>query len=221
MRTGRNSCWNYWRITKVLLVVDNFESIPKPEQLKIIEFFGTHVKKRLRRKPQNFKIILTARDAIAPDFRQIRLTGLDVGESKRLLKSIFKRYRTTRTELAESQLGELIKATMGIPILIKHCVARVYEYHEPLEAVLRGLPTLYSKIVQFSYKEILQQIERSADRLALQILLLLEIVEMPLMIRQMSEHSGSGRTPDGRTIPLLAGFECIRRTFRTIRRSMF
>ena len=60
----------------ILLVIDNFETIPKNEQNKIIKFFGVNVKKHLRKKPDNFKLILTSREQIPSGFHQIKLEGL-------------------------------------------------------------------------------------------------------------------------------------------------
>ncbi len=196
---------------RILLIVDNFESIPPAEAGKIVEFFGTKVKKALRLKPYNFKIILTSRELVPSGFRQIELLGLDKGDSKRLIDSLFKRYRATRVPLTDEQKTVLLEQTKGIPILIKHCIARVYEYNEPFDAVVRGLPRYSANIVQFSFKEILEQLEKGDDRIPLRILILLEIVEMPMMIRQIVDILQVQEHAVEEKIPLLLGFECIKR----------
>ena len=92
---------------KVLLILDNFETITKPDNReKILEFFGTDVKRILRSKPGNFKIILTSREQIRTGFRQIELNGLEYQESRKLMASLFKRYKSNHTELnGESEKG--------------------------------------------------------------------------------------------------------------------
>ncbi len=172
---------------KVLLIVDNFETILKGEQDRIIKFFGTEVKVELKRKPENFKIILTSRELIPSGFRQIELTGLDIRESRRLIESLYKRYRSSNNELTNNQKEALFERTKGIPILIKHCLARIYEYKEPFDSVIRDLPSYSGNIVQFSFREILDQLSRETDRVALQLLILFELVDIPLMIRQISD----------------------------------
>lgn len=197
--------------TKILLIIDNFESIKQPEAIEIIDFFGTEVKKSLRHKPANFKVILTSRELVPSGFRQIELEGLDLRDSKRLMNSLFKRYKSTHTGLSDSQKKTLHEQTKGIPILIKHCFARIYEYQEPFNAVVRGLPSYSSKIVQFSFKEILEQLEKETNQIPLQVLILLEIADMPLMIRQMADILQVEEHGVEKGIPLLAGFECIKR----------
>jgi DNA replication protein DnaC len=196
---------------KVLLIVDNFETVPRGEADKIIDFFDTQVKKALRRKPENFKIILTSRELIPSGFRQIELRGLDMRDSKRLINSLFKRYRSTHSELTNEQKEALFEHTKGIPILIKHCFAKIYEYNEPYDSAIRSLPRYSGNIVQFSFREILHQLEKESDRIALQILILLEIVDIPLMIRQIADILKIEELCIEEKIPMLANFECIRR----------
>lgn len=196
---------------KALLIVDNFETIQQAEADKIIDFFGTRAKKALQRKPENFKIILTSRELIPSGFRQVELGGLDMRDSKRLIDSLYKRYKSNHSELAEEQKEAIYHRTKGIPILIKHCIAKIYEYSQPFDSVIRSLPSYSGNIVQFSFREILQQIGKESDQIGLRILILLEIVDMPLMIRQIADILEIEEVLVEAKLPLLANFECVRR----------
>lgn len=196
---------------KILLVVDNFETVSKIEAEKIIDFFGTHVKKVLKTQPGNFKIILTSREMIPTGFRQIELHGLERRESNRLIDSLYKRYKSTQPILTDDQKEKIYLQTKGIPIIIRHCIAKMYEYNQSFDIVFRSLSNFSGNIVQFSYKEILDHIESEKGQIGLQVLILFEIVDIPLMIRQISdileiqEHLIETRLPE------LSNFECIKR----------
>jgi RNA-directed DNA polymerase len=195
---------------KILLVIDNFETIKKEEQDKILAFFGTQIKLLLKKTSENFKVILTSREMVASGFKQIELTGLDLAEAKRFMASLHKRYKSA-ADLTNEQKELLHQATKGIPILLKHCFARIYEYNESFNTVINNLPTFSSKLVQFSFQEILDRIRKEKDQTSLQILILLEIVNRPLMIRQMSDILEINELRIEKSLPLLANFECIRR----------
>ncbi len=196
---------------KILLFVDNYETIPPREAIKIVEFFGTEVKKRLRNKPQNFKIIITSREYKPTPFRPIELRGLDLSESKRLIKSVCKRYKSAESDLTDDQMKTMHEQTKGIPILIKHCIAKIYEYKKPFNTVISSLPQHSIKVVQFSYQEILEQIEEEKDKVRLKLLLLLETIQTPLLIRQMSDILEVDELILEDRIPLLLNFECLKR----------
>jgi DNA polymerase III delta prime subunit len=196
---------------KVLLILDNFETIQKDEGRKVIEYFGTQVKIRLRHYPGNFKVILTSRELDPSGFKQIELNGLDLRDSKKLMVSLYKRYKSSqKNDLTDEQKENLHTNTKGIPILIKHCYAKIFEYNEPIETVIRNLSNLTGNIVQFSFKEILQRIEKDTTRVELKILILMEIVDIPLMIRQMTDILEIDQTVIEAKIPLLANFECLK-----------
>lgn len=199
---------------KILLIVDNFETIKEMEADKIIEFFGTHVKKRLRYKPINFKVILTSREKVISGFRQIELPGMNKNDTKQLIDSLYKRYRPTQPELTNEQKDSIYEATRGIPILIKHCIAKIYEYSYPFSSVIRNLVAGSTNIVQFSFSEILDQIAREDNRTSLEILFLLDIAGIPLMMRQIADILEVDERVIETKLPLLANFECIKRVIK-------
>jgi len=195
---------------KVLLVLDNFETIPDAEANVIIKFFEVEVKHRLRRTPQNFKVIITSRKQILCGFHHIELTGLNLRESKQLMKSLFRQYRDAAQDLSNEQKQMLQQATFGIPILIKHCFGQIYRYNKPFDAVLRSLSSATpNKAVEFSFEEILKLLKN--DRCQLEIIILLELINCPLLIRQISDILTRSELEIEEKIPSLAGFQCIKR----------
>jgi GTPase SAR1 family protein len=194
---------------RTLLIVDNFETIPKNDAEKIVRFFRTEVKRRLRYQPDYFKVIITSRKQIPAGFHQIQLSGLDLSDSRALMRRLQEEYRAKHL-LTEEQEREIHEATQGIPIVIKHCFGQLFEYNQPLQAILRDLTRYKSEIVQFSYKEILQQVE-SRDRSGIQIkiLLLLELLSESLTIRQIAEIIGVDEVDVEGKLPLLKDFQCL------------
>jgi hypothetical protein len=195
---------------KILLIVDNFETIQRGEAEKIIDFFGTQSKQYLKKCPENFKIIMTSREYLPLGFKPIQLSGLDMRESKHLMDSLYKRYKATKSELTDEQKENLHENTKGIPILIKHCYAKIYEYNEPINTVVRNLTQFSGNIVQFSFKEILDRVENESNRTSLQILILLDIVDIPLMLRQVSDILEVEEITVEGKIPILYSFECVK-----------
>lgn len=88
---------------KILLVLDNFETVTKIETNRIINFFGSDVKKHLKLLPNNFKVILTSRELIPSGYYQIKLEGLETKESIQLMESIFERYKDSHKPLSIDQ----------------------------------------------------------------------------------------------------------------------
>jgi len=196
---------------RVLLVLDNFETVPLAEGEKLIKFFEIEVKRALRKKPENFRVIITSRKQIASGFHQIELKGLDLRESKLLMASLYKRY-SSKPELSSEQTDKLHELTKGIPIVLKHCLAQIWEYNKTFEAVISNLFSYSSNIVQFSFNEILQQIEKSdKEGIQLQILLLLELTNRPLMVRQIADILEIETSVIENKIPTLIDYQCLRR----------
>lgn len=195
----------------VLLIIDNFETIKSEYQVQIIDFFGTRIKQELRKTPANFKVILTSREMIPSGFHQIELTGLELNESKKLITNLHKQRYHSAVELSDDQKALLHDITKGIPILLKHCLAKIYEYNDPFDVVVRELPEYSSKIVQFSFQEILGRMQKEKNQVGLQILILLDIVNRPLMIRQMADILELDEILIEKSLPTLANFECVKR----------
>ncbi len=197
---------------RVLLVLDNFETVFSDEVNRIIRFFDIEVKRGLRRQPDYFKIIITSRKQFPCGFHQIELKGLNSKESKNLMSKLFKKYQQAAEELSVKQQEKLYEVTMGIPIVIKHCFARLFEYNEPVEVVIYSTGNYADEIIQFSFHEILQEIEnKDKQNIQLQTLLLLELVNYPLMIRQMADILSISSQEIDRIIPTLVDYQCISR----------
>lgn len=170
---------------RILLILDNFETINQKEREKIITFFGIEAKKSLKDKPDFFKVIVTSREQIPCGFHQIRLEGLGLRESKNLMKQILERYKDSKEELSIEQQEKIYKVTSGIPIVIKHCIGQKYEYNRPIDAILKGLSGATNNVVNFSFAEIFDVLKK--DSFHLDIILLLESINCPLMVRQIGE----------------------------------
>lgn len=198
-----------------LLILDNFETIQhnSPEEAaRIIDFFGKRIKRYLRKHPNNYKIIITSREQIPGGFQQVVLKGLDPQESDELLDNWLEWYGEN---LTRKQRDELYDATKGIPIVIKHCLGQLFEFRKPISQVLRELSAYDSDIVQFSYKEILEQIESDEDKSRLRMLLLLELLNQPLTIDQFSQLLSVSKYEIEKSIAQLSRFQCIRTVYKS------
>jgi len=201
------------RESRTLLILDNFETILAEERVKIIKFFDVEVKRELRDKPEYFKVIITSRKHFPSSFHPLKLTGLDPKESKQLMTKLYKKYEGVTEQLSLPQQDKLHDITLGIPIVIKHCYARYFEYNESFDYVVNTTGRYEDEVVQFSFKEILQQIETADEnRIQLRILLLLELINYPLMTRQISDILGVETQAIEACIPTLIDFQCLSKT---------
>lgn len=197
---------------KVLLILDNFETIADisiTEAEKIIRFFQIDVKSRLKRKPEFFKVIVTSRKHIPSGFHQIKLVGLDWTESRALMTNLFKNYKNSKQELSVEQKSEIYKVTHGIPIVIKHCFGQMFEFNRPFNDVIHNLSNMKNKVIEFSFAEILKLLKK--DETHLKILILLEVIYCPLMIRQIADILNIEEYEIEQKIPDLMDFQCIER----------
>ncbi|MEM7065079.1 MAG: ATP-binding protein, partial [Cyanobacteria bacterium P01_B01_bin.77] len=71
---------------KILLILDNFESVPSSDQLSIVKFFETDVKRVLRRQPDYFKVNITSIQQIPSGFHHIELKWLGKIDGNSLMK---------------------------------------------------------------------------------------------------------------------------------------
>ncbi len=197
---------------RVLLILDNFESISDIESNKIVNFFETNVKRRLRKYPNNFKTIITSRVQIPSGFHQIELSGLSRNESKQLLMNMYENYQTSKDELTDQQQIDLYSTTKGIPVVLKHCFMQYYEYNKLFDEIIRNLSNIESEIIQFSFKEILKQIESEDEgRIRLKIIVLMESINCPLMARQISDILEIEEKYIINAIPCLIDLQCLKR----------
>lgn len=192
---------------RVLLVLDNFETVAKIETEKIISFFGSDVKKHLRRLPNNFKAILTSRELIPSGFYQIKLEGLDLRESKMLMESIYTRYKNSHVPLTQDQYKLIHEATFGIPIVIKHCLGQLFEFQVALSEIFGRLTEQSNEVIKFSFSEVLSHLRK--DDCYLKILILLEVINEPISARQMAITLEINSTQINKHLPILLNFQCI------------
>jgi len=118
--------------------LDNFETIPENDAKKIIDFFRTDAKRYMRKSENDFKVIITSRKQIPSGFHQIKLKGLDLNESRQLIRRLQERYGAQHL-LTNEEERAVHEATQGIPIAIKHCFGQKFEYNRPLQSILREL----------------------------------------------------------------------------------
>lgn len=194
---------------KILLILDNFETVVKSETKKIIDFFGSDVKKRLKHLPSNFKVIITSRELIPSGYYQIKLEGLEAKESNLLINSIYERYKNSHESLTSDQCKLIHEATSGIPIVIKHCLGQFFEFQVPLNEILKRLSESSNEVIKFSYSEILSHLKK--DDCYLKILILLEIISEPISARQISLILEIPINEINKHIPNLLNFLCIDR----------
>jgi tetratricopeptide (TPR) repeat protein len=195
---------------KTLLILDNFETVSKSARDEIIRFFGVDVKRALRDRPDAFKVILTSREVVPSGFHQYNLSGLDKRESKLFMTRLDESYQQTgQPSFSSTQRDQIHGATHGIPLLIKHCYGQVFEYSRPLEEVLKGLAAAGNKAVEFSFKEIFDLLEQDAANQ--RILVLLEVLNKPLLTRQISDILSMPEEEVLQRIGRLHSFQCVNR----------
>lgn len=195
------------RDAKILVILDNFESVARAGQEDILKFFGVTAKQALRDKPDYFKVLLTSRELIPSGFHQIRLKGLDKGESKQLMQRLYEPYaRSVRQQLTDQQQDALYETTQGIPLIIKHCYAQVYEFSCEIDAVLKRLSTAGTKVVDFSFAEVFDLLKK--DDLQLRIILLLELSGRRLMARQIADILAVDEAEIAERLAQLVNFQC-------------
>jgi len=192
---------------KILLVLDNFETIAKNEISRIITFFEKDVKRHLRFKPTYFKVLITSRQQIPSGYYQIKLEGLDLKDSKQLMANIYENYKDGQQPLTNDQCNLIHEAAQGIPIVIKHCLGQIYEFSRPLADVISNLSNEQSEVIKFSYSELIAHLKKGKE--FLQILLFLEIKNGPSSIRQIALTLELETLEISTRIPLLLSFQCI------------
>jgi hypothetical protein len=196
---------------KTLLILDNFETISKTAQEEIVRFFGTEVKRQLIDKPDNFKVLLTSREVVPSGFHQIQLKGLDKRESNSFMQLLYHPYSLSgQAQLTEGQRNELYEATQGIPLLMKHCYGQVFEYNMPFDGVTKNLVVAGNKVVEFSFAEIFKFLKD--DELQKKIIILLEVINRPVLIRQMADILTVEESSIESRIGNLMNFQCIVRS---------
>jgi len=192
---------------KILLIIDNFETISNHETDAIINFFGTEVKKMLRKKADYFKVVITTREDFPCGFRPMKLEGLDLRETKLLINNLFEPYKASKNVLSEDQKKMIHEVTSGIPILIKHCIGQIFEFNKPLSSVLKNLAVPSNKVIDFSFAEIIKNLKQDITRL--KIIILLDAVGIPLMIRQIVDILGINEYEIENKLPMLINFQCV------------
>jgi hypothetical protein len=194
-----------------LLVLDNFESVTRAGQDEIIRFFGIEAKLALRNKPDSLKVLVTSREVIPSGFHQIKLKGLDKRESKRLMANLYETYVNSGKEpLRDDERDQLYEVTYGIPLLIKHCYAQIYEFGRSPALVVKSLCNPPSRIVDFSFAEIFKLLKQ--DDLLLRAILLLEVTGRPLMRRQMADILAADEDRIAEALSRLLNFQCVSRS---------
>ena len=195
---------------RVLLVLDNFEAVPKVEHDAIIAFFGIETKQYLRKEPNNLKVIITSREQIPSGFHQVTLTGLDLTDSEKLMESLYEPYKMVSPELTKEQKQKIHEVTAGIPVVIKHCFGQIYEYNKPFSTVINAIALAQTaKVVEFSFEEVFKLVRD--DQCQLEIILLLDYINCPLLVRQVAEILGRSEAEIETKIPPLYNFQCIKR----------
>jgi hypothetical protein len=204
---------------KILLLLDNFETILKSEVNNIIKFFQSDVKKYLKNKPEIFKLIITSRELLPTGLWQIKVDGLDTTGAKQLIKKMFERYKSSNEELSDEQISEIRRVTNGVPIVIIHFIAQIYEYNKSISEVVRNLSNPTSELIQFSFSEIFNLIKN--NDVQLKIVILLEIVNYPLMIRQIADILEINEFTISENLPSLLNFQILSRSFKGIEEKYF
>lgn len=192
---------------KTLLILDNLESVVDAGQTEIRNFFGLTAKKFLKDKPDYFKVLVTSRTLVPFGFHQINLRGLDEDESKQLMQLLYQPYnRSGKPQRTEQEARRIYEVTSGIPLIIKHCYAQIYEYNVDLNFALNRLSKAGSRVVDFSFTEVFDLLKR--DSLYLKIILLLELSARRLMIREIAAILDEDEADVSFRVSQLASYQC-------------
>jgi tetratricopeptide (TPR) repeat protein len=192
-----------------LIILDNYETLPRKEATSIINFFGTELKRKLRQDASNFKTIISSREYIPSGFWPLKLPGLDIDASKELMRNMAERYAGSRTSLSEEQMEAIYRATQGVPILLKHCVGQYFEANESFKQIIQQLPRMGNEAIRFSFREIIKSLKK--DQIKVRVLILLESVNTPLSSRQISEILEVSEDLIHEAVKPLLTFQCIDR----------
>jgi tetratricopeptide (TPR) repeat protein len=128
---------------RVLLIIDNLESIDDPYLLSF-----------LRDIPAPTKVIITTRQRIDVAY-PIRLSGMSWDESKEL---ILHEVRKKNTVLEDDNVQSLFKSTGGVPLAIVWSIARISFGHD-VNNVLESLKTPSCDISRYCFEEALEIID--------------------------------------------------------------
>lgn len=207
----KNLVLGYFESTKILLLIDNCETLNKNNLEEIIYFFQYDVKQHLKKKPDNLKIIITTREIIPSGFNPIQLLGLDLREAKKLMRNILKKYKHGNNCLTEVQLVDIHDFTKGSPVIMEHVLCRFYEFNESFDSIKSSLTKTNNVVIEFSYKEILNILKK--DNIILNIFLLLEYYGKSLSINQVSRILKIERTIVEDKFRILLNFLCVERSF--------
>lgn len=193
-----------------LLILDNFETVAGKHRREILHFFGVTLKQILRESPSNCKVIVTSREKIVSGFHAFELQGLNKRDAKILMNRLFEPYKHTAGSLTESQQNQLFEASKGIPLVIKHAYAQVFEYNRSLGHVIERLSTAGSQLVEFSFAEVLKS--SLSDELQKQVLLAMHLRGKPMRLRQIATIVDATEEQVDEVLTRLTNYQCVDRT---------
>jgi hypothetical protein len=195
--------------SKILVVLDDLDVLGSGQATRIIDFFGAEVKSLLRREAENCKIILITNEAVPPRLSHIELKGLDPRDAKRFIYDWFVSTGRDGSELTGKQQEQLCECTHGIPVVIEHCLHRVYQGGERFATVVWSMSHESPDLIQDSYGLILQQYFGEVMQPAWQILALLHLASVQLSLEQIAEVLPANHDDMKDELTRLEAFRCI------------
>lgn len=145
---------------------------------------------------------------IPSGFHQIQLKGLDKRDSNLFMQRLYQPYaQSGQAQLTDAQRNLLYEATKGIPLIIRHCYGQVYEYNMPLDVVLNNLVLAGNKVIEFSFAEIFRFLKD--DEIQAKILILIEVINRPILIRQIADILSIDQSSIEGRISNLLNFQCL------------
>jgi predicted transcriptional regulator len=129
------------------------------------------------------------------------------------MTSLYRQYKSASPELSDEQKERIHQVTHGIPIIVKHCFGQIYEYNRPFDSVVDNLSAVgATKVVEFSFEEILKLVK--GDQCQLEMILLLELINCPVMTRQIADILERDESEVTANIPSLVNFQCVKRAIQ-------
>ena len=138
---------------------------------------------------------------------QNKLKGLDVKDSKQLINKFISNYKDSGKVISDEQKEAIYQISNGIPIIIIHCLGQIYEFNASFDSVCCKLKDSSSEIIKFSFLEVFKLLEKNQTQLKL--IILLDIVKMPIMVRQASEILEIAEGEINACLPILINFQCV------------
>ena len=136
MATQKSRCRELLREKKVLLVIDNMETVE-----------DEHIKLFIEEPPEPSKVLITDRRSV-PNSDAIKLMALSKDESIQMIKNEFKSHNMRLEKKDQERLADMLG---GVPLAIKWAVGQLASNYLDIDMLLKRLNEKSSPILDFLF----------------------------------------------------------------------